>query len=530
MISLGLYGECVFYKDLLQANSDLQIEYIDFLDNINDMSNYNVLLVQISEFTDEEITLIAKRLSKISLTKVVYLNDDYTFHQLKELMYHGAHDCIKRDIDFSELNKIIRNAINLFLKEARENKKLKAYTMKSIRESLAYDLLHGNIKSAKEIWERVQLAKLSLIPNIVLTLSIDHFSEFVRDKGDSWKRSLREEVITAIDQHQLGYESIKIPVNQGSYAILLSLPVQLEEENYIYIAIEYAENIREKVNRETDYTVTVGIGNYYEDARNLHISYQESERAQKYQFFSASDSIIHIGDINYYKTPTYYEFKVQIQEMVNKFSLGDISAVCKIWETINQSVAAHRNFQPEEFRLQVLDLLFSLSKSSIQNGANPKYVLPIQIKYAKELDHLKSLAEIDKWMKEIIQELFNYVNQGHNEQILKSVQHVLQYLEEHFHEDIGLEVVSEKVKLSPNYLSAIFKQTTGSSFIDYVTDLRMKKAKEKLSDLNLSVYEIAELIGYNSSQYFSRVFKNNIGMTPSAYRNKILATKSNHTK
>lgn len=521
MISLGIYNHRNLSDDLV--DHEFQISIVETLTNIVELVKFDLLLVNISGIEEREYSYFLNNFRTQTKLKVIFLNEAFSIEQVKKLMLLGAYDCLTLPVQIPALKQLLTKANTDLKREKRRNKIQEKYKINSIRTSLAYDLIHGNTKNAKEIWERSQLANLSLIPNTVLLFSIDHFSKLVKNKGELWKNSLREEVLHAIKTCDLQYESLKVLVNQQKFAILLSLPVQLEERKYKILATEYAEKAREEINIQTDYTVTIGIGNYYEDARNLHLSFQESEQAQTYRLFQEENSIIHIDDLDYFETPEYYEYKIQIQEMTNKFSLGDIKAVHKLWEDIYHSVAAH-HFQPEEFRLQVLDLLFSLSKTAMQNGANPKHMMPLQIKHAKELHEIESLAEIDTWMTGIINEYIRFVNEGHNEQILKSVQEVLQYIEEHFHEDIGLEMVAEKVDLSPNYLSTIFKQTTGSSFVDYLTELRMKHAKEKLKDLSLSVYEIAEVIGYSSSQYFSRVFKKHTGMTPSAYRNSILST------
>ncbi|MEI3614080.1 helix-turn-helix domain-containing protein [Pseudogracilibacillus sp. SO30301A] len=523
MISLGIYNHRNFYEDLLDREN-FQVSIVESLTTLTDYSKFDLLLINISEIEERQYSYFLNNMQNLTMSKVIFLDNTFSIEQVKKLMLLGAYDCVTLPFPISDLLNLLTNAYTEITREKRQKRKQENYKIKSIRASLAYDLLHGNTKNAKEIWERSQLANLSLIPNTVLLFRIDHFSKLVKNKGELWKNSLRKEVLQAIKTCDLQYESLKVFVNQQKFAILLSLPVQLEERKYKILATEYAEKAREEINKQTDYTVTIGIGNYYEDARNLHLSYQESEQAQTYRLFQEENSIIHIDDLDYFETPEYYEYKIQIQEMTNKFSLGDITAVHTIWKNIYHSVAAHSHFQPEEFRLQVLDLLFSLSKTAMQNGANPKRMMPLQIKHAKELHEIESLAEIDTWMTGIINEYIRFVNEGHNEQVLKSVQEVLQYIEEHYSEDIGLEMIAEKVDLSPNYLSAIFKQTTGSSFIDYLTELRMKKAKENLQNLNLSVYEIAEAIGYSSSQYFSRVFKKHTGMTPSAYRNSILST------
>lgn len=124
----------------------------------------------------------------------------------------------------------MQNTSTELKRELRKQKREEAYILRSIRESLAYDLLHGNIKNAKEIWERSQLAELPLIPNTVLFISIDNFSRLVENKGEMWKNALREEVLQAIRECNLQYESLKVLVTQEKYAILLALPVQIEEK------------------------------------------------------------------------------------------------------------------------------------------------------------------------------------------------------------------------------------------------------------------------------------------------------------
>ena len=412
------------------------------------------------------------------------------------------------------------------MKKVSANTGAEKYLTKSIRESLAYDLLFGNTKHAKEIWERSELARMPSIPNTVLLLSIDHFAELTRNKGEIWKHSIRQEVLAAINSQDLADDSIVVLIHQQKYAILLALPVQLEEARYKELALNYAKQIEAAVQRETSYQVTIGIGSSYEDARNLHLSYQESELAQMNRLFLTESSVIHINDVDYFERQDYDTFRVQIETISRCFLLGDTEAIYAQWKIIYDQAMNHQSIHPEDFKLQVLDLLFTLTKSAMQNGANVKSVMPLQIKYARGLHDLETLAEIDRWMRGIIKELVSLVNEVHSVQVLKSVQEVLQYMETNFEKDISLEGMAEKVELSPNYLSAVFKQTTGSSFTHYLTDLRMKKAKQILLDFNVSIQEVAEITGYRSSQYFSRVFKNKLAMTPTEYRNSISKSKS----
>ncbi|MFU1795191.1 AraC family transcriptional regulator [Paenibacillus azoreducens] len=92
------------------------------------------------------------------------------------------------------------------------------------------------------------------------------------------------------------------------------------------------------------------------------------------------------------------------------------------------------------------------------------------------------------------------------------------YIRDRFAEELSLEDVAEQVHLNPYYFSKVFKQQTGETFIDYVTRLRIDKAKDMMRDGELSLKEVCYAVGYKDPNYFSRVFKKVTGVTPSEYR------------
>ena len=72
--------------------------------------------------------------------------------------------------------------------------------------------------------------------------------------------------------------------------------------------------------------------------------------------------------------------------------------------------------------------------------------------------------------------------------------------------------------MSPYYFSKLFKEEVGENFIDYLTALRISKAKEYMCDKSLSIREAGSMAGYADPNYFSRIFKKHTGMTPREYR------------
>ena len=80
--------------------------------------------------------------------------------------------------------------------------------------------------------------------------------------------------------------------------------------------------------------------------------------------------------------------------------------------------------------------------------------------------------------------------------------------------DIGLEKIAAEVGLTQTYFSSLFKKETGMSFVEYLTDTRMKEAMRLLKETNEKIYVVAQKVGYLESGYFSHVFKKKYGMSP----------------
>lgn len=102
------------------------------------------------------------------------------------------------------------------------------------------------------------------------------------------------------------------------------------------------------------------------------------------------------------------------------------------------------------------------------------------------------------------------------------VNSVITYLKTHLIDDINIEYLSLKFNTSASYLSRLFKNQTGIKLIDYITDLKLSKAKWYLENTKLNITTIAYQSGYNDSNYFCRIFKKKCGISPSSYRKKCI--------
>jgi two-component system response regulator YesN len=99
----------------------------------------------------------------------------------------------------------------------------------------------------------------------------------------------------------------------------------------------------------------------------------------------------------------------------------------------------------------------------------------------------------------------------------------------HAHREISLDLIAEHFQISPFYVSRLFKEKFGTNYVDFLTDCRLEKAKELMTDEKKSLKEIAYEVGYHDPNYFSRVFKKSSGMAATEYRKELLVRLLNNS-
>ncbi|BCB02796.1 response regulator transcription factor [Bacillus sp. KH172YL63] len=118
------------------------------------------------------------------------------------------------------------------------------------------------------------------------------------------------------------------------------------------------------------------------------------------------------------------------------------------------------------------------------------------------------------------QELVEMLSQSKYQKEKNNMQRIEEYLQQHYQEEINLQDIADRFYLSREYISRKFKQDYGATITDYVTGIRMDKARKLLANPYLKIYEVAYGVGYGNEKYFSKVFKKYTGHTPNEYRQK----------
>ena len=102
----------------------------------------------------------------------------------------------------------------------------------------------------------------------------------------------------------------------------------------------------------------------------------------------------------------------------------------------------------------------------------------------------------------------------------EKISSAIEFMKNNFNKDISINDIAEMYNLNINYFSVQFKKKTSRSAINFLTELRMKAAKEYLKNTEENVADISKKVGYEDTQYFFRVFKKSEGITPLMYRKR----------
>lgn len=116
--------------------------------------------------------------------------------------------------------------------------------------------------------------------------------------------------------------------------------------------------------------------------------------------------------------------------------------------------------------------------------------------------------------------LFKEYLSDHDTSKNRYISNAISYIEENYQKDIAIGDICKKLLISESYLTKLFRECTGYSFIDYLTYCRMKKACELLKDESIKIYAVAEQVGYRDQRYFSVLFKKIVGLTPKQFRER----------
>ena len=213
---------------------------------------------------------------------------------------------------------------------------------------------------------------------------------------------------------------------------------------------------------------------------------------------------------------TDYPLKTE-KELFDSISQGDTRKAAEQASLFFDWMEKSSGGQMSDVCLKVLEFVLWAERLAYGNGGHVYHFLS-RSEYLPEINHMKSYDELRLWFLRHIERAVNMINSANAAKTEDVAEKAKKYIDIHFKEDISLDDLSGMYDISPFYFSKVFKTQTGVTFTDYITGVRVSKARELLEGSNKSMKEICSEVGYSDPNYFSRIFKKHTGVTPTEYK------------
>lgn len=295
-------------------------------------------------------------------------------------------------------------------------------------------------------------------------------------------------------------------------AVILPCDMEQAEYNERIDMIEKARELARELRRKTDISFRIGISSV-----TLLEEMRDAYKGALNALVMTTGSVAHVDDLpigcqyadNY---PIHMEKRL-FAEVEN----GEVENAMTTAESYFDLISQNENGSLMNVRLKVLEFALFAEHIAYESGGMV-YNFRSREDYLPTIMGFTDISSIKAWFLQKIREAVHNVSTKATETSMGIIETAKEYIQANYSKDISLDDVSRQVNISPYYFSKIFKEDMNEGFIEYLTGIRMEKAKELLSTTDYSMKEICSMVGYADPNYFSRSFKKNVGVTPTEYK------------
>lgn len=479
------------------------------------------------------LTLARLAKKEIPGLKVVILSGYDDFNYAKQAIGIGVEDYL--------LKPITKNALIERLSEIRSRyeheKTQKEYYEKFQREMQAYEknssrdffeALVGGSMDMMEVYKRAEKLGLDIVAEaynvLIFTMNCDENFSGQRDEYSSWEA----ESLELLENFFAGHSSAMLfRSNIFSYGVLLKGQRETIEENTRACVDEIRKILSRQDGRREWF---LAVGQSVERLSQIQKSYHTASRAFSQRYL-------------YDENILYYDEMETMEHPGGQAETEDNAYLQKVdVNALNPAILQKflSNGLQEETENFVKDYFYAIGQEPMESLVFRNYVI-LNVRFSvisfikglgcdtnemESADTEEVLAESGKNMesaiayaKKMISQAIEIRDQNSGNKNRSILRTAVDFIDSHYmDEEISLNTVANVANVSSNHFSALFSQNMGQTFIEYLTTLRMNKAKELLRCTGMRSSEIAGEIGYKDAHYFSYLFKKTQGMTPSDYR------------
>lgn len=204
--------------------------------------------------------------------------------------------------------------------------------------------------------------------------------------------------------------------------------------------------------------------------------------------------------------------------LLSRIALGDKEGSKNVLNEILAHIFISYGMNFQRLKARILELVVLLSRAALEGGADIEQIFGLNYNYLNQINNYTTTDELTEWILKILSRfsncVFNLGDAKHLDAIYKSID----YMKRNYMKKISLDDVANYVNFSPTYFSRIFKEEMKCNLNKYLKKMRIEMSKDMLLESQLSIADIAVLVGFHDQSHYSKNFKDEIGISPSKYR------------
>jgi two-component system, response regulator YesN len=450
--------------------------------------------------------------------KVVVLSGYSDFEYVRGSMKKGVKDYLLKPVAPDELEETlrkIRTEIEEEKKKQAEESQIRHLAMTQFQEVQEQYLLY----LVKEAWSESTMVKERLCQLQLEEMTSEHtrfqfLSVEIRDNSKQPNR-LKELWLPfqMMCKEMTNGESGLYTFYDPSYTNMIHF-LQVVEREQITIS-GLVKTIQQQVKDLLQLETVIGMGSVVEGVSNLKNGYISSLLAWSKSQLGTRSQVIDVSDLK----EDDFEFSSDMErKLTNAVENANFMMFKENLDTLlgkneGQSILA--------FSFISNRVLFLLGSSARKYDMETKDVQNMMWNCQQSIWELNSYHKVIEQLTELARLIIEKVRTARFSNGRVIIEGVRQYLDQHYANEISLTFLSEMFHINSAHLSETFKNQVGQNFSDYLVNVRMGKAKEFLKDKQLKIIDVANLVGYSNSGYFSTVFKKHFHQTPADFRHSL---------
>jgi two-component system response regulator YesN len=443
--------------------------------------------------------------------KIVILSGHDEFEYAQQAIQLGVKEFLLKPVTPQELHQVLQRMATVLEQESKERESLQKLheqvreNQLALKEQLLFKLAIGAITPTEAI-EQGKALGLDLIARYYLVVILRAELADTSEKPDYAEyQQVQQLVSQAVDQDpdvfllRKGWEELVLIMKGNT-------PEFLEEERDLIL-----DRIRREV-EGTRYQLTVGVGSPQKRIADIYQSFVEA-------WVSAQDTI-YLGRPGANSTIDKAELlkvdRSAIENFLRSAVKNDFTA---FFDTFIQPLGetAIKSYLIKNYIF--MDIVLAAAKFVSELDGDIEQIVPALNSIEKTLTNIKTIEQLREQTRQILLNVLAFRDSQNITQHCRLIQQAQKYIEQHYMDaDLSLDEVAAQVNLSSSHFSVVFSQETCQTYTEYLTNQRIKKAKELLRMTNLRSTDICFQVGYNDPHYFSHVFGKHTGFSPKEFR------------